>query len=169
MPDEVEISCQAKWVDEVDWVIGAIHIPVRPVDEPQRIFGGEAPSARIEDAVAIVIESEAVAKGFAGGVGDAVQVGAGPGADAAESRIGVGLNGLAAFVRERRDGAEAVGMEDLPIPGRAVDERDPFDGLVQPRPVDPRPHDLVACAHFHHRIAPIIDEPRGKAIVPLLH
>ena len=150
-----------KRISEVDWIIGAIHIPVRPVDEPQRIFGGEAAGVRIVDAMTVVSEPEAVAQRFAGGEGDAVQVGAGPGADAAESRIGVGLAGLAAFVRKRGNRPQAVGVDHLPLPGRAVDEGDPLDRLVQAGTVDPRPDNLVARVHLRHHIGPIIDEPRG--------
>ena len=98
----------------------------------------------VENAVAIVIELEAVAKSLAGGEGNAVQVGAGLGADAAEGGVGVGLDGRAALVRQHRNGTEAVSMEDLPLAGRAVDERDPLDRLIQPRRIHPRPSHLVA-------------------------
>ena len=52
-------------------------------------------------------------------------------------------------------------MEDLPGPRRAVDERDPLDGLVQPRRIHPRPNHLIARIQLQHRIGTIIDEPGG--------
>ena len=64
----------------------------------------------IVNAVAVVEEAEGIAHGFAGGVGDAVEVGAGLGADAAEGGVGVGLDGRAALVRQHRNGTEAVSM-----------------------------------------------------------
>lgn len=73
--------------------------------------------------------------------------------------------GLAAIICQRRNGTEAVGMDHLTGAGFPFDEGDPLDRLVQPRPMDPRPHHLVAYVHLHHRIGPIIDEPGGKAIV----
>ena len=94
--------------------------------------------------MAVVEEAEGVAHGFAGGVGDAVEVGAGLGADAAEGGVGVGLDGRAAFVRQRGDGTETVGMEDLPGPRHSIDERDPLDRLVHSLSIDVGPHDLVA-------------------------
>ena len=59
-------------------------------------------------------------------------------------------------------------MEDLPLAGRAVDERDPLDRLVHSLSIDVGPHDLVARVNFHHRIGSIIDESGGKAIVQTL-
>ena len=35
-------------------------------------------------------------------------------------------------------------MEDLPLAGRAIDERDPLDRLVHSLSIDVGPHDLVA-------------------------
>ena len=118
--------------------------------------------------MAVVVEAEGIAHGFAGGEGDAVEVGAGLGADAAEGGVAVGLDGLAAFVRQGDNGAEAIGMDDLPLARRTFDKRNPFDRLVHSRPIDVRPHDLVARVNFHHHVGTIIDEPGGKAIVQAL-
>ena len=146
----------------------AVQIHIWPIDKPQRVFGGEAAGVGIVDAVAVVMEAKGVAHRLAGGEDDAIEVGANLGADAAEGGVGVGLDGRAAFVRQRGDGTETVGMEDLPGPRHSIDERDPLDRLVHSLSIDVGPHDLVARVNFHHRIGSIIDESGGKAIVQTL-
>ena len=59
-------------------------------------------------------------------------------------------------------------MENLPIPRRAIYKVQSLDGLVHSRPVDVRPHNLVARIQLHHHVGTIIDEPRDKAIVQAL-
>ena len=138
------ICLSPKGVNKQHGIIGTIHISVWPIHKPQRVFGGEAAGVGVVDAMAVVEEAEGVAYGFAGGGGDAVEVGASLGADAAEGGVGVGLDGCAALVRQRGDGTEAVGMEDLPLAWYTVDEGNPLDGLVQPRRIHPRPNHLIA-------------------------
>ena len=67
-----------------------------------------------------------VAEVFAGGVGDAVGVGAGLGADGAEGGVGVGLDGGGVGGGEGGDGAEGVGVEDAAGAGGAVQVHDAF-------------------------------------------
>ena len=156
------------WIDKADRIVPHINIPIRPIHKSNRIFENIASSVRINNTVAVIVEPKAVANSFASGEGDTVQVATSLGPDAPEGRIGVGLDGFPVFVRQRRDGPEAVGMENPPVPRRAADESDPLDGLVHSRPIDVRPHDLVARVNFHHHVGTIIDEPGGKAIVQAL-
>ncbi len=102
---------------------------------------------------------------FAGGVGDAVGVGAGGGAEGAEGGVGVGLGDEAVGVGEGGDGTEGVGVEDAAGAGGAVDEEKAFDGLVDAGAVDPGVGDGVGGVQFQEDVGPVVDEAFGEAVV----
>ncbi len=106
-----------------------------------------------------------VAEVFAGGVGDAVEVGAGGGAEGAKGGVGVGLGDVAGGVGEGGDGADGVGMEDEAGAGGAVDVEEALDGLVDAGAVDPGVGDAVGGVQFQEDVGPVMDEAGGLAIV----
>ncbi len=109
-----------------------------------------------------------IAELFAGGVGDAVEVGAGGGAEGAKGGVGVGLGDVAAGAGEGGDGAEGVGVEDAAGAGGAVDEEKAFDGLVDAGAVDPGVGDAVGGVQFQENVGPVVDEAFGEAVVEAL-
>ncbi len=106
-----------------------------------------------------------VAEVFAGGVGDAVGIGAEVGAEGAEGGVGVGLGDVAAGAGEGGDGAKGVGVEDAAGAGGAVDEEKAFDGLVDAGTVDPGVGDGVGRVQFEEDVGPVMDEAGSQAIV----
>ena len=50
---------QPQRIDKIDRIIPHIYNPIRPIHEPQRVFGGEAAGVGIVDAVAVVEEAAA--------------------------------------------------------------------------------------------------------------
>ena len=116
----------------------------------------------------VIHPSLGIAELFAGGVGDTVQVGAGPGAQAAEGGVCISVGEEAVRGGEGGNGAEGVGMEDSAGAGFAVDEEEAFDGLVDAGAVDPGVSDTVGGVQFEQDVGPVVDEALGEAVVERL-